>query len=218
VTAKPKPFPASELVERLRRLYPNPRYELDWQTPLQLLVASILAAQCQDERVNAVTPALFARYPAARDYATADVAELQSYIQTISFCHTKAVAIKEMAQGLCDRFGGQVPPRVEDLVTLPRVARKTANVVLNLAFGVPSGIIVDSHVKRVARRLGLSDKKGNDPIEKDLMRQVPPADWGHLGLALVLHGRYTCTAREPRCGECPLNDRCPRLHLDEEEE
>lgn len=209
--------PIAELLTQLHRLYPDPRYELNWRTPLDLLVATVLAAQCTDERVNSVTPALFDRFKTAADYAGADVAEIQSYIQTISFCHKKAVAIKELCGELVARYGGEVPRTVEDLVTLPRVARKTANVVLNTAFGIPSGVIVDSHVKRVVRRLGLTDKKTTEPIEKDLMARVPQSEWVAFGPALVLHGRYTCTAREPRCGECALNDLCPKLHLDEEE-
>jgi endonuclease-3 len=205
------PPPISTLLARLKKAYPEPRYELNWKEPLQLLVATILAAQCTDERVNRVTPALFAKYRTARDYAEADIAELQGYVKTISFCHKKAVAIQEACRALVERHGGEVPRTLEELEALPRVARKTANVVLANAFRIPTGVVVDAHVARVSRRLGLTAKKTPGVIEKDLMKLIPKDEWLFFGAAVVLHGRYTCTWRDPKCAECIFEDVCPRL-------
>jgi endonuclease-3 len=199
------------ILERLKTEYPDPRYELNWENPLQLLVATILAAQCTDERVNQVTPALFAKYQDARAYADADAAELEQDVKPTGFYKNKAKAIQGACRALVERFGGDVPDNMEDLITLPGVARKTANVVLTNAFKIPSGIIVDSHAARVSQRLGLSKQDKPDRIEEDLMRAVPRGDWIFFGAALVLHGRYTCTARAPKCDACALNDVCPKI-------
>jgi uracil-DNA glycosylase len=194
----------------LREKYPNARYELAFQDPLQLLVATILAAQCTDERVNRVTPALFARYPDARAYAEADTAELEGMIKPTGTYKNKAKAIQGAARELQRRFGGQVPRTMEEMVTLPGVARKSANVVLNTAFDAPTGIIVDTHVQRVAVRMGLSKQTDPNRTEQDLMRLVPRGDWTFFGPAMVLHGRYTCTARAPACGACVLSSTCDK--------
>ncbi|HYT93226.1 MAG TPA: endonuclease III [Gemmataceae bacterium] len=205
------------IIAKLRTLYPNPRYELNWENPLQLLVATILAAQCTDERVNSVTPRIFAKYPDASAYARADIDELTQELLPINLTKDKATAIQGACQSLIDNFGGKVPADMDSLLTLPRVARKTANVVLTNAFKQPSGIVVDSHVARVSQRLGLSKQKKPEKIEKDLMEMVPKSDWIFFGGAMVLHGRYTCTASEPNCNGCVLKDLCPRIGVDEDD-
>jgi uracil-DNA glycosylase len=205
----------STIIERLHKTYPNARYELNWDNPLQLLVATILAAQCTDERVNQTTPALFARYPDAKAYAEADQTELEGYVRNTGFYRQKAKTIQAVCQELVARFGGEVPRTMEEMVTLPGVARKTANVVLNNAFDIPSGVIVDTHVARVSQRLGLSERPKPERIEQDLMRLVPKDEWIHFGPAMVLHGRYTCTAHEPRCAQCILNDLCPKRGVED---
>jgi endonuclease-3 len=199
------------ILAKLRAEYPDPRYELNWDTPLQLLVATILAAQCTDERVNRVTPALFARYPDAGAYADAELAELEEYVKPTGFYRNKAKAIQGCCRALVDHFGGEVPATMEEMVTLPGVARKTANVVLTNAFRVPSGIIVDTHAARVSRRLGLTVQEKPERIEEDLLGMVPRDDWVFFGNALVLHGRYVCKSQAPRCAECVLQDLCPKV-------
>ncbi len=198
------------IVRRLRAQYPDARYELDWKDPLQLLVATILAAQCTDERVNRVTPALFAKYRSARAYADAAPTALEEDVRPTGFYRNKAKAIQGACRALVDRFGGEVPRTMAEMITLPGVARKTANVVLNTAFDAPTGVIVDTHVARVSRRLGLSPSEDPDRIEQDLMRVVPQGEWTFFGPAMVLHGRYTCTARAPRCGACVLAATCEK--------
>jgi endonuclease-3 len=201
------------ILKRFAKKYPKPTCELNWKNPLQLLVATILAAQCPDERVNQVTPALFARYPDAQSLAKAEQAEVEQLVKTTGFYRNKAEAIRGVCQVLVDRFNGQVPQEMEALLTLPRVARKTANMVLNIAFGQPSGIIVDGHVARVSQRLGLTTNEKPEKIEADLMELVPKKKWVPFGLAMVLHGRYTCTARKPDCDACELTDVCPKTGL-----
>jgi uracil-DNA glycosylase len=204
------PATVSTTLQRLRQKYPDARYELDWTTPVDLLVATILAAQCTDERVNRVTATLFKKYRSASDYAEAKTAVLEEDVKPTGFYRNKAKAIQEACRALVARFGGQVPRTMDELVTLPGVARKTANVVLNTAFGVPSGVIVDTHVARVSRRMGLSAHEQPDRIEQDLMRLVPEREWTFFGPAMVLHGRYTCTARGPSCGACTLASACAK--------
>jgi uracil-DNA glycosylase len=201
---------ANEILRILREKYPGARYELDWTTPLELLVATILAAQCTDERVNKVTPQLFARYRTAHGYAEADPAELEELIKATGFFRQKAKTIQSVCRELVRRFGGDVPRTMAELVTLPGVARKTANVVLATAWNIPAGIIVDTHVQRVARRMGLTDEEDADRIERDLMRAIPDGAWTFFGPAMVLHGRYTCTARSPKCESCPLASPCAK--------
>ncbi len=192
----------------LEAAYPDARCELDFTTPLELLVATVLSAQCTDKRVNQVTPALFARYPDAASYAAADRAELEALILPTGFFRAKAESIMGIAQALCDRYGGEVPARLEDLVTLPGVGRKTANVVLGNAFDIP-GITVDTHVGRLARRLGWSEHSDPVKVEADLMTLFPRSEWTALSHALIWHGRRRCHARRPACGACPISRRCP---------
>ncbi|XXF75430.1 endonuclease III [Myxococcaceae bacterium GXIMD 01537] len=203
--------PIAPLLQRLRAKYPDARYELNWSTPFELLVATILAAQCTDERVNRVTATLFHKYPGPRAFADADTAALEEDLRPTGFYKQKTKTVQAMSRELLTSFGGEVPKTIEELVKLPGVARKTANVVLNTAFKLPSGVIVDTHVARVSQRLGLTKKKKPDDIEKDLMQLVPRTDWTFFGPAIVLHGRYICTARKARCEECPLNDICPKV-------
>lgn len=198
------------ILRRLREMHPEARYELDWETPLQLLVATILAAQCTDVRVNAVTKTLFPKYPDARAFAEADTAELEEDVRPTGFYKNKAKAIQGACRMLVDRFGGEVPRTMGEMIRLPGVARKTANVVLGAAYQVASGVIVDTHAARVSQRLGLTRESDPERIEQDLMRIVPRDEWIWLGPALVLHGRYVCTAKGPKCGACALQDVCER--------
>jgi endonuclease III len=199
---------ALQVVERLKTAYPDAHTELEHVDPFQLLVATILSAQTTDERVNMVTPALFARYPDAHSLAQAPLPDVEEIIKSTGFFRSKARAIVEMSQDLVARYGGQVPPRIEDLVTLRGVGRKTANVVLGVAFGVP-GFAVDTHVTRLTLRLGLTRQTDPVKIEAEVTAMVPPPEWSDLSLRLILHGRRVCTARSPRCADCVLNDICP---------
>jgi len=203
------------LVRRARRidrelavLYPDAHTELNFQTPLELLVATILSAQTTDKRVNLVTPTLFSRYPTAADYAAADRDELEKIIQSTGFYHNKATSLIGAGQALCARFGGEVPRRLRDLVTLPGVGRKTANVVLGNAFGVP-GLTVDTHFGRLARRFGWTVNTDPDKVEADVATLFPRKDWTMLSHRLIWHGRRICHARRPACGACPLARLCP---------
>ena len=198
------------LLEELRRLYPDAKYELDWETPFQLLIATILAAQCTDERVNRVTATLFQTYPDPAAFVAADPEELEAALQPTGFFRQKAKTVKAVCQALLERFDGEVPARMDDLVSLPGVARKTANVVLTTAHNIPAGIIVDTHVRRVSQRMGLCTAQDAEEIEQELMQIVPQAQWCFLGPALVLHGRHTCTARKPDCAGCALREVCPQ--------
>jgi endonuclease-3 len=209
--ADKKPPHLPVVIDRLRQEHPNARYELDFETPLQLLVATILAAQCTDERVNKVTKSLFAKYRDARAYADAPIAELEEDVRPTGFFRNKAKAIQGACKVLVERFGGEVPDTMEQMLTLPGVARKTANVVLNMAFQMPTGIIVDSHCARVSHRLGLVKNTKPEKIELELLEIVPKDEWIFFGPAMVLHGRYTCTARAPKCEKCALNDVCPKV-------
>jgi endonuclease-3 len=199
------------LLDRLRQAHPDARYELNWSTPFELLVATILAAQCTDERVNRVTATLFQKYPGPRAFAEANTPELEEDLKPTGFYKQKAKSVQGMSRELLAKFGGEVPRTVDELVTLPGVARKTANVVLNTAFNLASGIIVDTHVARVSQRMGLSKHEKPEDIEEDLMKLVSQEQWTFFGPATVLHGRYTCTARKPKCEACPLNDLCPKI-------
>jgi endonuclease III len=199
------------LLSRLRQAHPDARYELNWSTPFELLVATILAAQCTDERVNRVTATLFQKYQGPRAFAEAHTAELEEDLKPTGFYKQKARSVQGMSRELLAKFGGEVPRTIDGLVTLPGVARKTANVVLNTAFNLPSGVIVDTHVARVSQRLGLTKREKPEEIEQDLMKLVPQDQWTFFGPATVLHGRYTCTARKPKCEECPLNGFCPKI-------
>jgi len=198
-----------EILRRLRETYPVARTALNFRTPLELLVATILSAQCTDERVNRVTAELFRKYRTAADYAAAPVRELERLIRPTGYYRNKARAIKAACQKLVADFGGEVPATMEELLTLPGVARKTANVVLQNAFGIPSGIVVDTHVLRVARRLGLTTHTDRDKVERDLMGLIPRQEWIAFSHRLILHGRQTCRARRPLCGQCVLQTLCP---------
>ena len=199
---------AARIVSRLKVLYPEADCELKHKSALELLVATILSAQCTDSRVNMVTPALFARYPTARDYADADPAELEALIHATGFFRNKAKAIIGLARALLTHHDGEVPDAMDDLVKLPGVGRKTANVVLSVWFGRPA-IPVDTHVQRLAGRLGLT--KATDPvaIEMALRKLLPEADWSFAATALILHGRRVCFARNPQCATCALRPDCP---------
>ncbi|NOK37836.1 endonuclease III [Corallococcus exercitus] len=199
------------VLERLREKYPDAKYELNWNTPYQLLVATILAAQCTDERVNRVTAELWKKYDGPQALADADTAQLEEDLKPTGFFKQKTKTVQAMSRALLDAHQGEVPPRMEDLVELPGVARKTANVVLNTAFQQASGVIVDTHVARVSQRLGLTKQEKPEAIEGDLMKLVPKDDWTFFGPTVVLHGRYTCVAKKPKCSECLLNDVCPKL-------
>ena len=199
-----------QLLARLRDVHPDATYELDWETPEQMLVATILAAQCTDERVNKVTRTLFVTYPDAAAFAGADRRELEEALKPTGFFRQKARAVQGVCAALVARHDGKVPRDMAALVALPGVARKTANVVLNCCFDEPSGIIVDTHVARVSQRLGLTTQKKPDKIERDLMKRVDEDAWTFWGPAMVLHGRYTCKAKNPDCAQCPFLDLCPR--------
>jgi endonuclease-3 len=193
----------------LRREYPRSRTALEFETPLQILVATILAAQCTDQRVNQVTPMLFRKYPTAAAFAAADRRELETEIRSTGFFRNKAKSIIGAARRIVDDFGGEVPANMADLVTLPGVARKTANIVLSSGYGIAEGIAVDTHVKRLSGRLGLSRQRDPEKIERDLMKLVPRTDWLDFNSLLVNHGRKVCQARKPRCPGCPLRSLCP---------
>jgi endonuclease III len=194
----------------LKGAYPHAKCSLDFTSPLELLVATILSAQCTDVRVNMVTPALFARYPTAGDYANADQAELEGFIQSTGFYRNKAKSIIGMAGRLIAEHGGEVPRDMDSLHKLPGVGRKTANVVLGNAFGIDEGVTVDTHVTRLANRLGLTRHKSDAvKIEQDLIAVVPRADWTLWSHLLIHHGRAVCDARKPRCESCLLRTHCP---------
>ncbi|NEO83334.1 MAG: uracil-DNA glycosylase [Spirulina sp. SIO3F2] len=203
------PAPIQTVCDRLLTTYPNATYELDWQTPEQLLIATILAAQTTDKKVNTVTAQLFATFPDLPSLADAAIADIEAIVKPVSFHRRKAQNIQAVAQQLLTQFGGAVPQSLEALVTLPGVARKTANVVLNCAFNLPSGIVVDTHVARVSGRLGLTNQSQAPKIEIDLMRQIPQQQWATWGPAMVLHGRYVCKAKKPDCDRCVFADICP---------
>jgi endonuclease III len=203
------PAPAPEVVARLKAEFPDARTELDWKNPLELLVATMLSAQTTDVQVNRVTQSLFAKYRTAEDYAHADPSELEEDIRPTGFYRNKARSLRNMADALVEEHGGEVPSNMRELVALPGVGRKTANVVLGNAFGVDEGIVVDTHVRRVSGRLGLTENKDPVKIEQDLMKVVPQEDWTVFSHLLILHGRRTCKARKPDCPNCILNDICP---------
>jgi len=200
---------ALEVLERLRREYPDARTELDYHSPFQLLVATILSAQTTDVRVNMVTPALFARYPDAAALAVADPAEVETIIRTTGFFRSKTRSLLGMARALTERYGGAVPAAMEDLVTLPGVGRKTANVVLGNAFGRNDGVVVDTHVGRLSIRLGFTSETDPIKVEQVLMAVIPRADWTLISHLLIFHGRRVCFARSPACERCVLREICP---------
>lgn len=199
----------AQIYPRLVEWYPQPRCGLNFETPFQLLVATILSAQCTDERVNMVTPALFARYPDAAAMAQAEPAELEKLIYSTGFYHNKARNILGASQRIVNEHAGQVPQAMPELLKLPDVARKTASVVLGNAFGINDGIAVDTHVTRLSGRLGLSKNTTPERIERDLMEIAPRAEWTNFSHRLIWHGRLVCAARNPDCQRCALADICP---------
>lgn len=204
---------ALEILIRLKRLYPDARCTLNYETPVQLLVATILSAQCTDERVNQVTPALFARYPDAAALAGADLEDLEQLVRSTGFYRNKAKNIQAACRTLATEYAGKVPKRMEQLLTLPGVARKTANVVLAHAYGINQGVTVDTHVKRLSQRLGLTEQTDPVRIERDLIRLLPQPDWENWSIRLIYHGRAVCKARKPECAVCDLADLCPSAEL-----
>ena len=199
---------ATQIYERLQAAYPDAKCALDHQNPLQLLIATILSAQSTDKMVNQITPALFKRCKTAKDFAEIDTAELEKMIHSSGFFRNKAKSIKGAARLIFDEFGGQVPSTMENLLKLPGVARKTANVVLGVAFGIADGVVVDTHVQRLSRRLDFSKEERPDKIEQDLMQLFPRERWIHLAHLLIHHGRAKCMAVRPKCAECPIEDLC----------
>jgi len=202
---------ASELVARLREAYPDARCALVHENPLQLLIATILSAQCTDARVNKVTPALFARFPTAKALAQAERAEVEELVRTTGFFRNKAKSVQGATAKLVADFGGQVPRTMEELTSLPGVARKTANVVLGTSFGIADGFVVDTHVFRLSHRMGLAEANAPEQVEKELMELIPREDWIDLAHILIHHGRAVCNARSPQCETCVVESLCPKL-------
>jgi endonuclease-3 len=203
------PAPVAEVIRRLKEAYPDARTELDWENPLQLLVATILSAQSTDVRVNGVTKGLFKKYRTAEDYAAADLACLEEEIHPVGFFRNKARSIKGMTRVLAEEHGGEVPRTMRELVALPGVGRKTANVVLGNAYGIDEGVVVDTHVRRLSNRLGLSSEHDPEKIERDLLEVVPEEERTLFSHLLIFHGRRVCKSRKPDCPGCVLNHVCP---------
>lgn len=198
-----------EIIKRLKKSYPDAKTTLNYTNAFELLVATILSAQCTDERVNQVTKTLFKKYTKPEDYLEVPEEELQNDIRTTGFFRNKTKSIRGASKKLIEDFGGQVPGKMEDLLTLPGVARKTANVVLGNVFEIADGVVVDTHVSRVSQRLGLTKNTAAEKIEQDLMKLVPRNDWIKFSHMVILHGRYVCKAIRPECENCVLNDLCP---------
>ncbi len=216
MTIKDRQARAAEVNQRLKQQYPDARVELDFNNPFELLIATILAAQSTDVRVNIVTKSLFRRYPDARAFAEADLVEMEVAVKQTGFYRNKAKAVINCSKALMERHGGEVPRTMEELVELPGVGRKTANVVLGNAMQIEAGIIVDTHVTRLAGRLGFTKHADPVDIERDLMKVVPRGEWTGFANRLILHGRRVCIARKPDCVNCVLNDICPSAVLPEE--
>lgn len=198
-----------KIIELLEKEHRDAKIALNHTNPLELLIATILSAQCTDERVNVVTKTLFKKYRSIEDYAGADLKELEQDIRSTGFYRNKARNIKKCCQIILDKFGSQVPKTMEEILELPGVARKTANIVLSNAYGVVEGIAVDTHVRRLSRRLGLTANDNPDKIEQDLMKLVPKSKWMRFTELLIFHGRKTCTAKRPKCETCVVNKLCP---------
>lgn len=214
-TAPEKKKRAGKIVRLLAKTYPEAVCALNHQSPFQLLAATILSAQCTDERVNMVTPELFRRWPDAASLAKAPQSELEEVIRSTGFFRAKATNLIGMARGLVDKHGGELPKTLDELTALPGVGRKTANVLLGTAFGIPSGVVVDTHVKRISGLLGLTESESPEQIEKDLAALLPKTEWINFSHRLIHHGRQICIARRPKCTECPLLPQCPRTGLPE---
>ncbi|UCF36508.1 MAG: endonuclease III [Acidobacteriota bacterium] len=199
----------SEILKRLEERFPDAECALTHRSAFELLMATILSAQCTDERVNMVTPVLFARYPGPGELAQADMEELQEIIRSTGFFRNKAKSLRGAAEKIAHHFDGEVPQTMDDLLTLPGVARKTANVVLGTWYGIADGVVVDTHVRRLSQRLGLTRQKEPQKIERDLMKKIPQDEWIALSHRLIHHGRQTCKSQKPRCEECSLAELCP---------
>lgn len=204
---------ARKVLRGLARAYPDADCALHHENAYQLLAATILSAQCTDERVNMVTPKLFERFPDASDLARARLSQIERIIKSTGFFRAKAKNLRGMARGLVDRFGGEMPREIDDLVQLPGVGRKTANVVLGVCFGIASGVVVDTHVKRISHLLGLTKESNPERIEVDLMAVLPKTQWISYSHRIIHHGRRVCIARRPQCHECPLLTCCARVGL-----
>jgi len=201
----------NKIISRLKKEFPMARTALEYSNPLQLLISTILSAQCTDVRVNLITPALFAKYRSAKDFAGADKSELEAEIKSTGFYRMKSKHIIDASNAIVDQFDGQVPNTMNELLSLPGVGRKTANCVLGGAFGIQSGIVVDTHVIRLSNRLGLTNQDAPDKIEQDLLKLVPKKEWYRFSNLIILHGRKTCKARKPLCDKCILVDICPSV-------
>ncbi len=216
--AKPKSLPSSApvpaAIARLRAEFPEAACSLEHVSPLQLLVATILSAQCTDARVNMVTPRLFEAFPDARSLAEAPPGAIEEIIRSTGFFNAKGRSIRGMAQKLVAEFGGKVPNTMEELTSLPGTGRKTANVVLGNVWNKPEGVVVDTHVGRIARRLGWTAETDPEKVEKDLGGRIPMEDWVWISHALILHGRKTCDSRNPKCSACTLSDLCPKTGVE----
>lgn len=202
-----------EIIRLLRASYPDACCELDYRNAYELLVATILSAQCTDQRVNMATPALFARFPTPQALAGGDRAEIEELVRSTGFYRNKARSIQEAAQRIVSDYGGEVPATMDELLTLMGVARKTANVVLGVAYGIGVGIVVDTHVKRLSNRLALTQESDPEKIERDLMQIVPQQEWVDFSHLLIFHGRRTCEARKPKCPACAVRHLCPSAPL-----
>ncbi len=209
-----KPARVKALLKGLRKLYPDAHCELDYSSPLELLIAVILSAQCTDVRVNKTTKALFQRYKTAADYAAADPLELEGLIRSCGFYRTKAKSILETSRLILERFAGRVPGTMEELLSLRGVARKTANVVLGEVYGKPEGVVVDTHMMRLSRRFGLTEEADPVKVERDLAGCVPRKDWVFWSHAVIWHGRRVCKALNPACDACALRRDCPQIGVD----
>ncbi len=201
------------IIQVLKKIFPDAECALHHQSAFQLLVATILSAQCTDERVNQSTPELFRKYPDAAALAASSQEDVERIVRPLGFFRNKAANIRGMAQGLVDRFGGEIPQEIEQLVSLPGVGRKTASVVLGTWYGIPSGIVVDTHVRRITNLLGLTKSQNPEIIERELMQIVPKSEWINFSHRLIHHGRQTCIARRPKCSACALLKFCPRIGL-----
>ena len=200
---------AIRVFEAMKEAYPDAKCALDHQNPFELLVSTILSAQCTDKRVNMVTPELFRALPTPEAMAKAPIEDLEAMVKTTGFFRNKAKSLHGTSERLATVYGGQVPSSMEDLLTLPGVARKTANVVRGVAYGLADGVVVDTHVLRLSQRLGWSNEKSPEKVERDLMALFPKESWIELSHLLITHGRRVCAARRPKCAECPVNRLCP---------
>ncbi len=205
---------AAKVLRALNRDYPDATCALNFETPLELLIATILSAQCTDKRVNLVTEELFQRYKTAADYARTRLPTLERAIRSTGFFRNKAKAIKECCRRLAEDYDGELPQDIDLLVELPGVGRKTANVVLGTAFGIPSGVVVDTHVGRISRRLGMAAQKDPEKVERELMDQLPAKEWIDFSHRMIHHGRQVCASRRPLCGDCSMSRFCPKIGVD----